>query len=245
MAAASSSWMYVVFGLGFFLVFVLTTNMSAILEVLHVESAPLLELRSTDRVLVTGGAGFVGFHLSTRLKRDGVSVLAIDNFNPYYSTSLKRARAALLRKRGVEVVEGDVCDGALLASLFSERGFTHVAHMAAQAGVRYSLSNPQSYIRQNLQCFVALLETHRQFPKVKLVYASSSSVYGSNTKAPFSELDRVDSPNSLYAASKKANEAIAHVYHGLYRIPVRPIAPPTPRISPCGPTHRATAPHRR
>jgi len=118
------------------------------------------------------------------------------------------------------VVEGDVCDDELLLKLFKQHGFTHVAHLAAQAGVRYSLSNPQSYIRQNLQCFISLLETHRQFPKVKLIYASSSSVYGSNTKAPFSETDRVDSPNSLYAASKKADEAIAHVYHGLYHIPV-------------------------
>ena len=125
-----------------------------------------------------------------------------------------------------------MCDAELLARLFAQHGFTHVAHLAAQAGVRYSLSNPQSYIRQNLQCFVALLETHRQFPKVKLVYASSSSVYGSNTKTPFSEADRVDSPNSLYAASKKADEAIAHVYHGLYRIPVR--RPSTPVARPFG-----------
>lgn len=239
------SFLCVLTVLGVFLLLVLTTNVSAVFDVLHAESTPHRELLPTDYVLVTGGAGFVGFHLSSRLKRDGIRVLAIDNMNPYYSTALKAARAALLRKRGIELIEGDVCDSELLARLFAQHRFTHVAHMAAQAGVRYSLTNPQSYIRQNLQCFVALLETHRQFPKTKLIYASSSSVYGSNTKAPFSELDRVDSPNSLYAASKKANEAIAHVYHGLYRIPVRPIAPPTPRISPCGPTHRATAPHRR
>ena len=105
-------------------------------------------------------------------------------------------------------------------ALRRQHGLTHVAHLSAQAGVRYSLSNPQSYIRENLQCFISLLETHRRFPTVRLVYASSSSVYGANTKTPFAEVDRVDSPNSLYAASKKANEAIAHVYHGLYRIPV-------------------------
>ena len=217
------SFLCVLTVLGVFLLLVLTTNVGALFDVLHVDGTTHRELLPTDYVLVTGGAGFVGFHLSSRLKRDGIRVLAIDNMNPYYSTALKAARAALLRKRGIELIEGDVCDSELLARLFTQHRFTHVAHMAAQAGVRYSLTNPQSYIRQNLQCFVALLETHRLFPRTKLIYASSSSVYGSNAKAPFSELDRVDSPNSLYAASKKANEAIAHVYHGLYRIPARPI----------------------
>jgi len=183
-------------------------------------SAPRKQLARSSVILVTGGAGFVGFHLSLRLHREGCRVVALDNFNPYYSTALKRARAEQLQLKGIEVVEGDMCDPGLLGKLFDLHRFTHVASMAAQAGVRYSLTNPQSYIRSNLECFVTLLETLRSSPHVPLVYASSSSVYGANQKAPFSESDRVDSPNSLYAATKKANEAIAHVYHGLYGIPV-------------------------
>ena len=171
-------------------------------------------------VLVTGGAGFVGYHLCSRLAAEHIRVIALDSFTPYYSPALKRARAASLRKMGVEVVEADLCDEEGLRALITSRGVTHVASMAAQAGVRYSLSNPQSYVRSNLQCFISLLEALRAMPHVPLVYASSSSVYGANTKAPFSEADRVDSPNSLYAATKKANEAIAHVYHGLYGLRV-------------------------
>jgi UDP-glucuronate 4-epimerase len=142
--------------------------------------------------------------------------VALDSFTPYYSPELKRARAQRLRDAGIEVVEGDLCDEARLVALIAQHGVTHIASMAAQAGVRYSLSNPQSYVRSNVQCFISLLEALRATPHVPLIYASSSSVYGSNTKAPFAESDRVDSPNSLYAATKKANEAIAHVYHGLY-----------------------------
>ena len=161
-----SSWMLVLAGFGIILVVVLTTNMLAPqFAYSEVASAPR-KLLPTDSVLVTGGAGFVGFHLASRLKRDGVRVVAIDDFNPYYSTALKRARAAHLRKWGVEVLEGDICDAELLGSLFVQHGLTHVAHLAAQAGVRYSLSNPQSYMRNNLQCFISLLETHRRFPKV-------------------------------------------------------------------------------
>jgi len=171
-------------------------------------------------VLVTGGAGFVGLHLCLRLQREHVRVVALDSLTPYYSLALKRARVEQLREAGVEVVEADMCDEAGLRELISSRGVTHVASMAAQAGVRYSLSNPQSYIRSNLQCFVSLLEALRASPRVPLIYASSSSVYGANTKQPFSESDRVDAPNSLYAATKRANEAIAHVYHGLYGLRV-------------------------
>jgi UDP-glucuronate 4-epimerase len=203
-----------------------------------------LALPVGSSVLVTGGAGFVGFHLSLRLRKLGVHVVALDNFDPYYSTALKRARQALLRHASVEVVEGDMCDQPLLERLLSEHAVTHVASMAAQAGVRYSLTNPQAYLRANGQCFVSLLEALVSVdPTVRLIYASSSSVYGSNTKAPFSESDRVDGgrscwalqrllaqsgghssqvdvPNSLYAATKKLDEQLAHVYHGLHGLRV-------------------------
>mmetsp|Transcript_17298 Transcript_17298/g.56587 ORF Transcript_17298/g.56587 Transcript_17298/m.56587 type:complete len:392 (-) Transcript_17298:657-1832(-) len=175
-----------------------------------------LQLPPDSVVLITGGAGFIGYHLSLRLKRERIRVIALDSFTPYYSPELKRARAQRLRDAGVQMVEGDLCDEAGLTALIAQHGVTHVASMAAQAGVRYSLSNPQSYVRSNVQCFVSLLEALRATPHVPLIYASSSSVYGSNTKTPFAESDRVDSPNSLYAATKKTDEAIAHVYHGLY-----------------------------
>jgi UDP-glucuronate 4-epimerase len=176
-------------------------------------------------VLVTGGAGFVGYHLCLRLHRDGVRVVALDNFDPYYSTALKRARQAKLVAKGIEVIEADMCDDARLAQIFQQAPgpFTHVASLAAQAGVRFSLVRPQAYTRANVQCFLSLLEALRHIPatsRPQLVYASSSSVYGSNTKTPFSESDRTDSPNSLYAATKKTNEQLAHVYHNLYGLRV-------------------------
>lgn len=177
------------------------------------------ELSPLSVVLVTGGAGFVGFHLAKRLHRDRIKVISLDNFNPYYSTALKHARESMLQELGVEVVRGDMCDEPMVAELITRHGVTHVASMAAQAGVRYSLSSPHTYTKYNVECFVSLLETLRRTPDVKLIYASSSSVYGANTEVPFSEAHRVDSQNSLYAATKKANEAIAHVYHGLYGIP--------------------------
>ena len=113
-----------------------------------------------------------------------------------------------------------MCDEAMLSKLLEKQGFTHVASLAAQAGVRYSLLNPHAYVRANVQCFMSLLEALRRRPHVRLVYASSSSVYGANTKTPFAEDDRTDAPNSLYAATKKANEQFAHVYHGLYGLRV-------------------------
>ena len=171
---------------------------------------------------MTGGAGFVGYHLCLRLHREGVRVVALDNFDPYYSTALKRARQERLKGAGIRLVEADMCDEQAMSKLLIDEqpGFTHVASMAAQAGVRYSLKRPQAYARANVQCFLTLLEVLRRKPSVRLVYASSSSVYGANTKTPFAETDRVDSPNSLYAATKKTNEQFAHVYHGLYGLRV-------------------------
>lgn len=181
---------------------------------------PLKKLPASARVLVTGGAGFIGFHLARRLQSEGVAVTALDNFDPYYSVELKRKRWDLLRNAGVELVEGDLCNGSLLHALHARRDFTHVASLAGQAGVRYSLSNPQAYVRTNVQCFLALLEMLRNATAVKLVYASSSSVYGTNTKVPFAETDRVDEPASIYAVTKKTDEQMARTYHRLYNISV-------------------------
>jgi len=186
---------------------------------------PLADLTSTasvpvlpagSRVLVTGAAGFIGSHLSFRLTSLAAVVVGLDNFNDYYSTALKRARQDRLLAAGVTLVQGDQCDDQLLQRLFAEHNFTHVAALAAQAGVRYSIGHPQAYVRANVQCFVSLLETVRLYPHVPVVYASSSSVYGTNTKVPFSEADSTDDPASLYAASKKMDEQVARVYHRLY-----------------------------
>ncbi|XP_078434075.1 UDP-D-glucuronate 4-epimerase 6 [Wolffia australiana] len=169
-------------------------------------------------VLVTGAAGFVGSHCSLALKSRGDGVLGLDNFNSYYDPSLKRARQALLAKSGVFVVAGDINDAALLAKLFDVVPFSHVLHLAAQAGVRYALKNPQSYVQSNIAGFVSLLEAaaKKADPQPAIVWASSSSVYGLNEENPFSETHRTDRPASLYAATKKAGEEIAHVYNHIY-----------------------------
>ncbi|KAG6754401.1 hypothetical protein POTOM_042440 [Populus tomentosa] len=175
--------------------------------------------RNGFRVLVTGAAGFVGMHVSTALRQRGDGVVGLDNFNGYYEKSLKRAREDLLKSQGVFIVEGDINDGVLLTKLFKLVKFTHVMHLAAQAGVRYAMKNPGSYVHSNIGGFVSLLEVCKLMnPQPAIVWASSSSVYGLNKKVPFSEVDRTDNPSSLYAATKKAGEAIAHTYnhiHGL------------------------------
>ncbi|XP_008222861.1 PREDICTED: UDP-glucuronate 4-epimerase 6 [Prunus mume] len=168
-------------------------------------------------VLVTGAAGFVGTHCSLALKKRGDGVLGLDNFNSYYDPSLKRARQALLKRHEVFVVEGDLNDEPLLTKLFDVVPFTHILHLAAQAGVRYAMQNPQSYVSSNIAGFVNLLEVaKRANPQPSIVWASSSSVYGLNTENPFSELHRTDQPASLYAATKKAGEEIAHTYNHIY-----------------------------
>ena len=168
-------------------------------------------------VLVTGAAGFVGYHLALALRKRGDGVVGLDNFNSYYDPNLKRARESILKRHGVMVVEGDINDGPLLARLFQLVRFTHVAHLAAQAGVRYALENPSSYIHSNVAGFVSVLEAcKRAVPQPSIVWASSSSVYGLNTKVPFSEVDRTDQPASLYAATKKAGEEIGHTYNHIY-----------------------------
>jgi UDP-glucuronate 4-epimerase len=171
------------------------------------------------RVLVTGAAGFIGMHLALRLKRDGADVAGVDNFDPYYDVSLKRARADRLAAAGVHCATHDLADAAETLALLRDGHFSHVAHLAAQPGVRYSLINPGAYLRNNIEAFGTVLEGCRHNNIAHLVYASSSSVYGANHTLPFSEDQNVDHPVSLYAATKKADELMAHSYSHLYRLP--------------------------
>ena len=171
-------------------------------------------------ILVTGAAGFIGFHLSRRLLDDGHKVFGVDNLNDYYEVSLKQARLALLTPHeGFAFSQLDIADRQGLQSLFAKQKFDVVVNLAAQAGVRYSLVNPYAYIESNIQGFINILEGCRHNSVSHLVYASSSSVYGANTKLPFSETDDVDHPISIYAATKKANELMAHTYSHLYGLP--------------------------
>ena len=172
------------------------------------------------RVLVTGIAGFIGMHCAERLAARGDEVVGLDNLNPYYSVALKEARLARLRERGgIRVERLDLADGPVLEQLVGECRPDRVLHLAAQAGVRYSLDNPAAYIQSNLVGFANLLEACRKHPPQHFIYASSSSVYGANRKLPWSESDNVDSPISLYAATKRSNELMAHVYSHLFGIP--------------------------
>ena len=169
-------------------------------------------------IFLTGAAGFIGMHVALALAKRGDRVVGLDNFSDYYDPSLKRKRAALLKQVGVDVIEGDVTDKALMKS--SINGATHFVNLAAQAGVRYSLTNPESYLKSNLEGFLVVLELLKNSPEVPLVYASSSSVYGANKKLPFSCADKTDSPTNFYGATKKANELMAHAYHTLYGLNV-------------------------
>lgn len=175
--------------------------------------------------LVTGAAGFIGFHLALRLLREGERVIGFDSLNDYYDVSLKRARLAELEKAAASspgefrLIEADLADRAAIDQAFAQYRFDRVVHLAAQAGVRYSLTHPRSYVQSNLVGFINILEAcrHQQVPH--LTYASSSSVYGANRTLPFSVEQNVDHPLSLYAATKKANELMAHSYSHLYQLP--------------------------
>lgn len=171
-------------------------------------------------IFITGIAGFIGFHLALFLKKRGDIVIGCDNFNSYYDPALKRARAKILNEQGISFSETDICNSTFLQKALSENKITHLVHLAAQAGVRYSITNPEPYVHTNLEGFVKVMEVLRAFPKIKCIYASSSSVYGLNEKIPFSESDPTDRPANLYGASKKSNELVAHAYHHLYGIPV-------------------------
>lgn len=172
------------------------------------------------KVLVTGVAGFIGFHLAQRLLAEGIQVYGIDNLNDYYDVNLKKDRLAQLHpESGFTFQLLDLAQRDRMLDLFQQHNFDYVVNLAAQAGVRYSLENPFAYADSNLAGFVNLLEGCRRSQIKHLVFASSSSVYGANIKVPFAVNDNVDHPISLYAATKKANELIAHVYSHLYNLP--------------------------
>lgn len=170
--------------------------------------------------MVTGAAGFIGFHLTKKLIERGYRVTGIDNLNDYYDVNLKRSRLALLKAiPGFVFVKGDITDKKFIDKLFVEQAFDYVVNLAAQAGVRYSIVNPYAYLESNIHGFLNILEACRHNQIQHLIYASSSSVYGANKTMPFSVHHNVDHPISLYAASKKSNELMAHTYSALYNLP--------------------------
>lgn len=171
-------------------------------------------------ILVTGAAGFIGFHVARRLLEQGKAVIGLDNLNAYYDPALKRARLAILAQQArFRFEQADVADRERVADLFAAHRISHVVHLAAQAGVRHSLSDPSAYGQANLLGFLNILEACRHSACRHLLYASSSSVYGANTRVPFRVTDNVDHPLSLYGATKKANELMAHAYAHLFAIP--------------------------
>ena len=172
------------------------------------------------KILVTGAAGFIGFFLSKRLLESGAAVYGLDNYNDYYDPALKRGRVGQLEQfENFLCLEMDLADSPRMEALFRQHNFDAVVNLAAQAGVRYSLKNPLAYVESNLVGFANILEGCRHSGVKHLVFASSSSVYGANTRMPFSVHHNVDHPVSLYAASKKANELMAHAYSHLYGLP--------------------------
>lgn len=170
-------------------------------------------------ILVTGVAGFIGYHLTLRLQAEGRTVIGVDSLNDYYDPQLKRDRLKQLLDGGLDFRELDLSDNKVVQSLFAQNGFEYVVHLAAQAGVRYSKVNPHAYCSSNLEAFLNMLEGCRHNPVKHLVYASSSSVYGTNKVLPFSTKDMTDTPVSLYGATKKANELMAHSYAWMYDVP--------------------------
>lgn len=172
------------------------------------------------RIFITGAAGFIGFHMAQHLYKSGHSILGFDNFNNYYDPKLKRDRADELKKIGIIIKEGNLENFSQLQKEIEEHRSTHILHLAAQAGVRYSLENPHAYLKSNIDGFLNILEICRLYPHIPLVYASSSSVYGLNSIIPFSENDQTDNQASLYGVTKKSNELMAQTYHHLFKISV-------------------------
>jgi UDP-glucuronate 4-epimerase len=172
------------------------------------------------KILVTGAAGFIGMHTVQKLQAAGHSIIGIDNLNDYYAISLKMARLEHIQAQGIQFVRMDINDYSALSTLFAQEKFTHVIHLAAQAGVRYSLTHPRTYAENNLLGTTNILELCRHHHIAHLLLASSSSVYGQNTKVPFHEQDPVEQPVSFYAATKRANELMAYSYSHLYQLPI-------------------------
>lgn len=178
-------------------------------------------MTSVKRIFITGCAGFIGFHLARALRKmAGIEVVGIDNFNSYYSPELKRARAELLQHDGVFVEECDLLDHEKLKSAIFKFQPTHVINLAAWAGVRYAIQHPDVYVKNNIDGFLSLLNVMKELPKVPLIYASSSSVYGKNKKVPFAVGDATDLPANIYGMTKKSNELMAFAYHNIYNIPM-------------------------
>lgn len=168
-----------------------------------------------SHILVTGAAGFIGYHLCEALLKNNHHVIGVDNFNSYYDPTLKRDRA---KKLSCPIILADIRDKEKMKKLIEENQITHVIHLAAQAGVRYSLSHPEEYLGSNIEGFVSILECLKDASHIKLIFASSSSVYGNNPQIPFKENDKTDSPLNLYGATKKSAEVLAYSYHHLYNI---------------------------
>lgn len=170
------------------------------------------------KILITGAAGFIGFHLALACKKRGNFVIGLDNFNSYYDITLKNERAKILSTNNISVLHMNVSEQGELEKVLSSYEITHVIHLAAQAGVRHSFNYPEDYIASNICGFASLMEALKKFPQIYLVYASSSSVYGTNKKIPFQESDKTDHPANLYGATKKSNEVMAVSYNHLYNI---------------------------
>lgn len=170
------------------------------------------------KILITGAAGFIGFHLAQKLHSLKYEILGFDNFNDYYDPQLKYSREKNLEE--IKIIHGDLNDYPLLEKIIEDFKPTHIVHLAAQAGVRYSIQNPRAYMQSNMDGFFNILEICRQNPKIKLIYASSSSVYGNHSKTPFSIDDPTEQQASFYGVTKKCNELMANIYHKLYGIPM-------------------------
>lgn len=171
-------------------------------------------------IFITGAAGFIGFHTALYFHQRGDHVLGFDNFNDYYDPLLKQARASKLASEGIKIIEGNLSDRNSLQHAIKDHETTHILNLAAQAGVRYSLQNPEVYLQSNIEGFLNILEICRLFPHISLIYASSSSVYGNNKKVPFAISDRTDNQASFYGVTKKTNELMAQTYHNLFGISV-------------------------